>query len=91
MSQAKQQRVATFGFVSSAPPSALGARPFPAEHVVLGVGPQAQFLSALREVPVAGFSADDLGWERAPRSATAMKLQGVREPEWHLDPSELEP
>ncbi len=88
---ATKQRAEVFGVVSSMAPSALGGRPFPAGHVVLGAGPQARFLHALREVPVSGFSADDLGWERGPRAASTMKLQGAREADWHLDASELEP
>jgi len=77
--------------VSAPQPSALAAAPFPALHVVPGAGSQAQFIHALREVPVLGFSADDLGWEPAPRAPIEMKLDGAKDADWHLEPGELEP
>jgi hypothetical protein len=77
--------------VSMPAPSALGAHPFPAAHVIAGAGSQARFIHALREAPVSGFSSDELGWERAPSSPIPVRLTGARDLDWRLDPSELEP
>ena len=79
------------GVVSTSQPSALAAGPFPAGHVVLGAGSQAQFIHALRGMPVLGFSIEEMGWERAPRAALEMKLNGVKDADWHLEPNEVEP
>lgn len=82
---------AHLGVVSATPESALTAAPFPAFHVVQGAGSQAHFIGVLRELPVLGFSIEELGWEPALRSPLAMKLSGVKDASWHLEPDELEP
>jgi hypothetical protein len=79
------------GVLSIPAPSALAATPFPAEHVVPGATGQAQFLHTLRGAPVVGFSIEELGWETAPKAPVAVKLRGVKDLDWHLEPDELEP